>query len=262
MNPGTDPRIAKLNSRLAYQRHWQIELFKTCYKKPGYCCFALWCPYCASYGLRKQALHGDLSRYICCNGNCPCSGRLNESSCPEFCLCLETWCCFAQSVATTRWMIQDELQVETTKCDKCIIGTMIFLQYLRCVCDILACFFSELQDAAQIVDLLADFTWCTVCACMQTQHKGELDHRDKNPTAVPPPLPGMMAPGVQMIPMGAPPSQPSYGYPPPPPGAYGAPQPGPSYPYPPPPGYPPAPGYPTPAYGGYPPMPQQPGMQR
>lgn len=112
-------------------------------------------PYCASYELRKQALHGDMRRcvghallclqthstgacaasavcvkrsvfnvvrpslfittvpcvlvarrYICCNGGCPCSGRMGESSSPECCLCLEVWCCFAQSVASTRFMIQ------------------------------------------------------------------------------------------------------------------------------------------------------------
>ena len=28
-------------------------------------------------------------RYICCNGDCPCSGRLGEQSCPEFCLAVE-----------------------------------------------------------------------------------------------------------------------------------------------------------------------------
>jgi hypothetical protein len=28
-------------------------------------------------------------RYICCNGACPCSGRMGESSNPELCLCLE-----------------------------------------------------------------------------------------------------------------------------------------------------------------------------
>ena len=33
--------------------------------------------------------------------------------------------CFAQSVASTRFMIQDELRIQTTKCDNCIIGTMI-----------------------------------------------------------------------------------------------------------------------------------------
>lgn len=36
---------------------------QTCTKRPGFCCYAMWCGYCASYGLRKQALHGDLSRW-------------------------------------------------------------------------------------------------------------------------------------------------------------------------------------------------------
>jgi hypothetical protein len=73
---------------------------------------------CASYGLRKQAMYNDLSRYTCCNGACPCSGRCGETKCPEFCLCMEVTCCFAMSVATTRYMIQDELRIVTTKCDK------------------------------------------------------------------------------------------------------------------------------------------------
>jgi hypothetical protein len=36
---------------------------------------------------------------------------------------LEVTCCFAQSVASTRWAIQDELRIQTTQCDNCIIGT-------------------------------------------------------------------------------------------------------------------------------------------
>ena len=56
---------------------------------PGFCCYAMLCGYCASYQLRKQTLYGDMSRYVCCGGACPCSGRCNEQSCPELCLCLE-----------------------------------------------------------------------------------------------------------------------------------------------------------------------------
>jgi hypothetical protein len=62
-------------------------------------------------------------RYICCNGTCPCSGRCGEQNAPEFCLAMEVCCCFAQSVAATRWAIQDELRLQTTQCDNCIIGT-------------------------------------------------------------------------------------------------------------------------------------------
>eukprot|EP00198_Chlamydomonas_reinhardtii_P007928 XP_001697265.1 predicted protein [Chlamydomonas reinhardtii] len=191
-----NPKIARLQHRQSYTRKWQLDLMQTCTKRPGFCCYAMWCGYCASYGLRKQALHGDLSRYLCCNGMCPCSGRMGERKCPGFCLCMEVSCCFAQSVATTRWMIQDELQVETTKCDNCIIGCVFVLTYLSCICHILACFFDELHEVAQFVDCLADVAWCSVCACMQTQHKAELDQRDANPHAVPPPLPGMQAPGA------------------------------------------------------------------
>ena len=36
----------------------------------------------------------SFARYICCNGMCPCSGRMGESKAPECCLCLEVrcWC--------------------------------------------------------------------------------------------------------------------------------------------------------------------------
>jgi hypothetical protein len=60
-------------------------------------------------------------------------------------------------------MIQDELRLETTPCDNCIIGTMIALQYLACVCQIVACVLGsdELASLAQLIDCLADIVWCT-----------------------------------------------------------------------------------------------------
>lgn len=75
-----------------------------------------------------------MSRYICCNGDCPCSGRMGEQSCPEFCLVMEVCFCFAQSVASTRWLLQDEMRIANTKCDNCIIGvlsmaTTVYLHY-------------------------------------------------------------------------------------------------------------------------------------
>ncbi len=67
-----------------------------------------------------------MSRYICCNGDCPCSGRMGEQNCPEFCLVMEVCFCFAQSVASTRWLLQDEMRIANTKCDNCIIGMGVF----------------------------------------------------------------------------------------------------------------------------------------
>lgn len=259
-----NPRIKAMQARsdpAVYVQYWQVPLCKTCTARPGFCCYALWCSWCASWQNRKQALHGDLDRYICCNGACPCSGRCGEKSCPGFCLCLEVWCCFAMSVSSTRYMIQDELRIQTTKCDNCIIGTMIVLEYVACICHLVACITgnNEIRMAADIIRLIADLVWCSVCACMQTQHKVEMDERDKRPGGAPAPL---QAPGVQMIPMGGHPPQayPPQGHPsayPPqgPPAGY--PPQGPPTAYPPP-GYPPQ-GYPPqqPAYAGYLPPQQQ-----
>lgn len=41
---------------------------------------------------------------------------------------------FPQSVASTRWMLQDEMRLRNTDCDNCIIGTMFAAQYLACLC--------------------------------------------------------------------------------------------------------------------------------
>lgn len=88
----------------------------------------------------------------------------------------------------------------------------------------------ELSEASQILNCLSDIVYCTVCACMQTQHKVELDKRDgqfgPQPMAVPP---------VQLMSRIDQPYPPTVGYPPP------------SQGYPPPAGYPPA-GYPPSGY--------------
>jgi hypothetical protein len=52
------------------------------------CCLSIFCSYCVSYHLRKRALYGDMSRYVCCNGDWPCSGRCGEQNAPQCCLCM------------------------------------------------------------------------------------------------------------------------------------------------------------------------------
>ncbi|KAI8473430.1 MAG: hypothetical protein J3K34DRAFT_410720 [Monoraphidium minutum] len=234
----TAARYTKMQAREGYPRNWQMDLFNPS-SRPGFCCYSLLCGYCASYQLRKQTLYGDMSRYVCCGGVCPCSGRFGEEKCPELCLGMEVFCCFAQSVASTRFMIQDELQIHNTSCDTCIITTMIVAQYLACICSIAACLTGsqEINDAAQLLDCVADVLWCSVCSCIQTQHKVELDARDSARAGGGMPA-AMQAPAPQQIQMGG-------GYPQP-----GG-QPG---------AYPQAPAYPAPAQGvpmGYPQQPTQ-----
>ncbi|CAK9156743.1 unnamed protein product [Ilex paraguariensis] len=244
---GSTANLDKMTMRQNYPNLWRTDLVHTIVADPPFCCFAFLCGPCASYLLRKRALYNDMSRYTCCGGYMPCSGRCGESHCPELCLCTEVFLCFANSVASTRFMLQDEFNIQTTKCDNCIIGFMFCLQQLACIFSLLACITGseEIGEASQLLNCLSDIVYCTVCPCMQTQHKVELDRRDGKFG----PQPVMAVPPVQQMSRMDMPVPPTAGYPPPPP--YGPP-----YGYPPPPqahGYPPA-NYPPAAYPppGYP----------
>ncbi|RYR10505.1 hypothetical protein Ahy_B05g078932 [Arachis hypogaea] len=202
---------------------------------------------CVSYLLRKRALYNDMSRYTCCAGYMPCSGRCGESRCPEFCLCTEVFLCFGNSVASTRFLLQDEFNIQTTQCDNCIIGFMFCLQQIACIFSIVALIVGsdEINEASQLLSCLAEYVYCTVCACMQTQHKIEMDKRDGKFG----PQPAMAVPPAQQMSRIEQQVPPSVGYAPQQP--YGYPQPGyPATTYPPPPqAYPPAPqAYPPPGY--------------
>ncbi|KAM3409453.1 hypothetical protein ACQJBY_002015 [Aegilops geniculata] len=57
--------------------------------------------------LRRHALYNGMSRYVCCAGYMPCSGRCGESKCPELCLATEL-CCFDQVPAAGRVQHPDD----------------------------------------------------------------------------------------------------------------------------------------------------------
>jgi hypothetical protein len=140
----------------------------------------------------QQFLHGDLSQNTCCLGQMPCSGHCGESKCPALCLVCESCLCFTLSVASTRFAIQDEQALANTSCDNCIIGTMVALQQLACICQILAICFPELDNMADCIVCLSDICFCATCACMQAQHKSQLDYRDENFGTADTPPPGPM----------------------------------------------------------------------
>ncbi|KAK4748443.1 hypothetical protein SAY87_015029 [Trapa incisa] len=114
-------KLKKMDLRKEYRNMWHSDLMSTISADPPYCCFATWCAPCASFMLRKRALYDDMRRYTCCGGFMPCSGKCGESNCPSFCLCTEVLLCFPNSVASTRFLLQDEFNIQTTKCDNCII---------------------------------------------------------------------------------------------------------------------------------------------
>ncbi|OAY69791.1 hypothetical protein ACMD2_25814 [Ananas comosus] len=172
--------LDKMQLRQSYRNLWHTDLMSTIQADFPFCCLALWCGPCVSYMLRKRALYNDMSRYVCCAGYLPCSGRCGESKCPEFCLATEVVCCFGNSVASTRFLLQDEFNIQTTQCDNCIIGFMFCLQQVACIFSLVAAIVGsqELSEASQILSCMSDFVYWTVCACMQTQHKIEMDKRD------------------------------------------------------------------------------------
>ncbi|KAG2302893.1 hypothetical protein Bca52824_031544 [Brassica carinata] len=219
-------KAEKMKLRQDYRNLWHSDLMGTVTADTPYCCLACVCGPCVSYLLRRRALYNDMSRYTCCAGYMPCSGRCGESKCPQLCLATEVFLCFGNSVASTRFLLQDEFNIQTTQCDNCIIGFMFCLSQVACIFSIVACLVGsdELSQASQILSCCADMVYCTVCACMQTQHKLEMDKRDgvfgSQPMGVPPPQ--QMSRFDQ--PVGYPPAAypPAQGYPPasyPPPGA-------------------------------------------
>ncbi|KAG2325166.1 hypothetical protein Bca52824_007894 [Brassica carinata] len=248
-------KLEKMQLRQSYRNVWQSDLMSTVTADTPYCCFSCFCGPCVSYLLRKRALYNDMSRYTCCGGYMPCSGRCGESKCPQLCLATEVFLCFGNSVASTRFMLQDEFNIHTTQCDNCIIGFMFCLNQIACIFSLVACIVGsdELSEASQLLSCLADMVYCTY-----TQHKIEMDKRDgvlgSQPMSVPP---------AQQMSRIDQPTPPYAGYPP----ATGYPQPyypQPGHGYPPAPGYhppghgyPPAPGYPPPSHG-YPPAPAYP----
>ncbi|CAI0470290.1 unnamed protein product [Linum tenue] len=258
-------KMAQMQLRQNYRNMWHTDLLGAVGADAPFCVFYVYSGPCASYILRKRALYNDLSRYTCCAGYMPCSGNCGESNCPEFCLCSEVFCCFSNSVASTRFLLQDEFNIQTSPCDNCMIGFMFCLQQLACICSCVACLtgIDEIGDLADLLTCLSDIVYCSDYTNMQTQHKVEMDKRDGQfgppPVMAVPPMQQMsrldqpIPPSVHYPPyeenlkggsIGQPPPYPGTGYPP-------ASYPGGGYPPPPPPGYGPPPGgYPHP--GSYP----------
>ena len=89
---------------------WIYFTFLTSYQPV--CCITYLCAPCCTYYTRYRVLDGDMSKYSCCQGylNVACfrSGTLGESSCPECCLCLESFCCLGPSMSSSRLFIMDQ----------------------------------------------------------------------------------------------------------------------------------------------------------
>ncbi|KAL0393573.1 UNVERIFIED_CONTAM: hypothetical protein Slati_4323500 [Sesamum latifolium] len=253
---GSQAHLDKMQLRQNYRNLWHTDLMRTIQQDPPWPDSSLgfgttvtrvdFDGPCVSYMLRKRALYNDMSRYVCCAGYMPCSGRCGESRCPEFCLATEVFLCFANSVASTRFMLQDEFNIQTTQCDNCIIGFMFCLQQIACIFSIVAMIVGseEISEASQILSCLSDLVYCSHNTRLKwTSEMVSLVHSPRWQCQ----LCSKCRASISHTPtVGYPP--PAYGGQPAYPPAYGQP----NYPpqgagYPPPAGYPPA-GYPPAGY--------------
>lgn len=97
-------------------------------------------------------------------------------------------------------MLQDEMQVGNLPCDNALITFVVACEWTACILGIVD---PQLGDLAHNV---ADAVYTSTCACMQTQHKVQLDARDEGrvPTFTTTVLVSMNPPQQQQMVMMAP----------------------------------------------------------
>lgn len=169
-------------------RGYNTNTFKTTMLKspcnaPGSFCLAFLCPCPANFKLRRDVLGGDMSKYTCCQGfySCCCfrPGEMGEQSCPNLCLCLETWCCLHMAVSSSRMYVMDQKGLMSDPCDRRLIRCNNCLQCFACIFSIMAIFVAECRDAAECVRFAADLMFCCVQACMCAQVATEISEDSK-----------------------------------------------------------------------------------
>jgi hypothetical protein len=113
-----DPKANRSN-------RFQISMMDGLCTHQPWCCLTYLFPCCSAYYTRYRVLDGDMSKYICCQGyiNCACfrGGSCGEQSCPELCLCLESFLCVGPSMSTSRLSVMDQYDLRSDPCDNRLI---------------------------------------------------------------------------------------------------------------------------------------------
>ncbi|KAF1318351.1 hypothetical protein FI667_g14016, partial [Globisporangium splendens] len=149
------------------------------------CCLgSCFCPCCAQIYIRRKALHGDMTRYTCCQGYMdgivPCfkSGQCGESTFPNLCLCMESFCCNGCAVSSTRMLVMDRHNLRSDKWDNRIIRCNNCIQLLSVICSCLSICIPEMNDCADAMSCIAQCTYAATQGCMTAQINVELNKRE------------------------------------------------------------------------------------
>ena len=151
----------------------------------------LWCCFqfipctspCTQYCLRSKVLDGDMKKYSCFQGQFSfccgtiAAGKCSESSCPELCLCCESTCCNGAAVSASRMTVMDQYDLRSDPCDNRLLRFSNCLQWLSCICWVLAFIDGTFEECARIIDLIADIVYHTISGCMTAQVAYEIDYQ-------------------------------------------------------------------------------------
>lgn len=176
-----------------YKTHQGSNTFQTgmcgapCASCPKSCCWFLgqFIPCtagCTQCCLRKKVLHNDMTKYSCFQGYggfcCIQAGTCGEQNCPDFCLCLESFCCNCIAVSASRMYVMEKYDLSSEPCDYRLIRFNNCLQLLACICSILAIFFDGLRELARIINCIADLVYACISGCMTAQVAHEQNYQD------------------------------------------------------------------------------------
>eukprot|EP00667_Euglena_gracilis_P013836 EG_transcript_14295 len=161
--------FGRKNPAEGFRNEWHSSMFFVPCKNPIMCCLSCFCPWCCAFRQRRQLLEFRMENYTCCADICSCVTDSCMSCirpCPNFCLCLEVFCCLGCAVHGNRWLVQRRYQLENQCCDLCLMWT-------SCICSCLACITGE-----DWLEFAADVLYYSVIGCMLAQHDYEMKMRN------------------------------------------------------------------------------------
>lgn len=159
---------------------WKVSLCKSCFERPGLCLVSFLCCHAVSYKVRMRIIGNDMERYECCQGYGPrCCSRW-ERRWPRTFLALETGCCFAASVLSTRWYIMEKYGIVNGRGENALVDGAAAMTYASIPAAVVDGWFCNGLRWA------SDAVWCFLCACAQVQHVVELDARESAGSKEPP----------------------------------------------------------------------------
>lgn len=173
---------------------FQIRMIDAPCKEPLHCCTTYFCTPCSTYYVRQTVLGGTLENYSCCQGymdnQCFKAGKCGETSCPQLCLCLESFLCLGPSMSSSRMFMMDKYDLASDPCDRQMIRFVNCLMIFACICDILGTFMPELRDFSEMLRTIANCVFYSAMGCMAGQVHHEVNYRKLKDLESPPAMGG------------------------------------------------------------------------